>query len=49
LSAISQIAPSELSSIISEQGKVSMTCDYCLTTYDFFEQQLAVFMQDLKH
>ena len=49
LAAISQIAPSELSSIISEQGKVSMTCDYCLTTYDFFEQQLAVFMQDLQH
>jgi molecular chaperone Hsp33 len=49
LSAIAQIAPSELSSILDEQGKVSMTCDYCLKTYDFYQQQLNAFLQDLKH
>ena len=33
LSTISQIEPSEIESIIAEQGAVSMTCDYCMTTY----------------
>ncbi|MDO7083592.1 Hsp33 family molecular chaperone HslO [Pseudocolwellia sp. AS88] len=46
LNAISQIEPSELKGIIEEQGKVSMTCDYCRTTYDFDEKKLALFLAD---
>ena len=49
LNAISQIAPSELESIIVEQGSVSMTCDYCLTTYQFKRPQLEQFIHDSKH
>ena len=44
LTAIAQVAPSELKSIIEEQGCVSMTCDYCLTTYKFDEKSLETFM-----
>lgn len=39
--AISQFSAEELNSILEEQGKVSMTCDYCMTTYAFDEQQLS--------
>jgi len=46
INAIAQIDPSELKSIIEEQGKVSMTCDYCRTTYDFDEAKLALFLTD---
>ncbi|GAA5143374.1 Hsp33 family molecular chaperone HslO [Thalassotalea piscium] len=49
LSAISQIEPSELKSILAEQGNVSMTCDYCLTDYRFDENDLVVFLSDKKH
>ena len=49
LTAISQIEPSEIKSIIEEQGNVSMTCDYCLTTYAFDEQQLASYITETKH
>ena len=49
LSAISQIAPSELESILVEQGSVSMTCDYCITTYKFERPQLAHFIDDMSH
>jgi len=49
LTAISQIEPSEIKSIIAEQGNVSMTCDYCLTTYAFDEQQLASYISETKH
>ncbi|WP_093329267.1 Hsp33 family molecular chaperone HslO [Thalassotalea agarivorans] len=41
LNAIAQIEPAEIKSILEEQGNISMTCDYCLTTYTFDEQQLA--------
>jgi len=44
LNAIAQVEASELNSIIAEQGKVSMTCDYCRTTYDFDEKKLALFL-----
>ena len=44
LSAISQIEPSEIKSILAEQGKISMTCDYCVTTYDFDELSLKSFI-----
>ncbi|MBA6337957.1 Hsp33 family molecular chaperone HslO [Colwellia sp. BRX8-7] len=49
LTAISQVSPSELISIIEEQGCVSMTCEYCLTTYKFDEPKLAHFIHEPKH
>jgi len=49
LATISQLDPSELKAIIEEQGKVSMTCDYCATTYAFNEQQLGSFANQDKH
>jgi len=49
LSAIAQVEPSELKSIIAEQGKVSMTCDYCMTTYDFDELKLIEFINPTQH
>ena len=49
LSTISQIEPSELESIIAEQGSVSMTCDYCMTTYSFERPQLAQFIDGTTH
>lgn len=49
LSAISQIEPSELENIIAEQGNVSMTCDYCMTTYKFERPELAQFIDDAAH
>jgi molecular chaperone Hsp33 len=44
LTAISQVSPSELISIIEEQGCVSMTCEYCLTTYKFDEPKLKLYI-----
>ena len=49
LTAIAQVEPSELESIIAEQGNVSMTCDYCMTTYKFERPQLMEFIRDVKH
>lgn len=49
LSAISQIEPSEIKSILAEQGKISMTCDYCVTTYDFDELSLQSFITKTTH
>lgn len=49
LSAISQIEPSEIKSILAEQGKISMTCDYCITTYDFDELSLQSFISKVNH
>lgn len=49
LSAISQFSADELKKIIAEQGNVSMTCDYCLTTYGFDEQYLAPLLSEQKH
>jgi len=49
LTAIAQINPVELKSIIKEQGNVSMTCDYCMTTYVFDELKLQPFLNDVKH
>lgn len=49
LSAISQIEPSEIKSILAEQGSVSMTCDYCQTTYAFGEVELSQFTSDISH
>jgi molecular chaperone Hsp33 len=49
LSAIAQIEGSEIEKILAEQGKISMTCDYCLTTYDFFHEQLKSFISKDNH
>ncbi|SEL57564.1 molecular chaperone Hsp33 [Colwellia chukchiensis] len=49
LSAISQIAASELEAIIAEQGSVDMTCDYCLSTYQFKRPQLEAFINNKTH
>ena len=49
LAAIAQVEPSEIEAILAEQGKMSMTCDYCLTTYDFFEEQLKSFTSKDSH
>ncbi len=49
LAAIAQVEPSELETILAEQGKISMTCEYCLTTYDFFTEQLKSFISKDSH
>ena len=49
MNAISQIQATEIKSILSEQGSISMTCDYCLTTYAFYEKQLEHLINDVKH
>ena len=49
LAAIAQIEPSEIRAILAEQGKISMTCDYCLTTYDFDELSLQSFISKVNH
>ena len=49
LTAISQIEPSEIESILAEQDKISMTCDYCLTTYNFFYDDLKSFISKDRH
>lgn len=49
LSAISQVEASELESILAEQGNVSMTCDYCLTTYVFERPRLQSFIDGTTH
>lgn len=42
--AIAQIDSTEIEAILAEQRKISMTCEYCLTTYDFFNEQLKSFI-----
>jgi len=49
LSAIAQMQPNEIQAILAEQGKISMTCDYCLTSYDFFAEQLKSFTSKDTH
>lgn len=49
LTAISQMESSEIEAILAEQGKVSMTCDYCITTYNFDELDLASFISKTSH
>ena len=49
LAAIAQIEGDELEAILAEKGKISMTCDYCRTTYDFFEEQLKSFISKDSH
>ncbi len=49
LAAISQIEPSEIKAILAEQGKISMTCEYCLTNYDFYAADLKSFTSKQRH
>ena len=49
LTAIAQIPSSEIKVILVEQGNISMTCDYCLTTYDFNETDLQSFISKVNH
>jgi molecular chaperone Hsp33 len=49
LGAIAQMEPKELKNILAEQGAVSMTCDYCLTTYAFDELKLKSFIDEVNH
>jgi len=49
LVAISQVESTEIESILAEQSKISMTCDYCLTTYDFYYDDLKSFISKHKH
>ncbi len=49
LGAIEKIEPSEIKSILEEQGNISMTCDYCLTTYEFDQSRLEYLLIDKKH
>lgn len=49
LTAISQFSVDELKNILADEGCVSMTCDFCLTTYAFDEQQLAGVLNKTKH
>jgi molecular chaperone Hsp33 len=49
LAAIAQIEPDEIKAILAEQGKISMTCDYCITTYNFDELSLQSFISKVNH
>jgi len=49
INAIAQIEPNEIKEILAEQGKISMTCEYCKTEYNFDEQKLAPLIQRTKH
>ena len=45
LTAISQLGKNEVESILQEQGNVSITCDFCLTTYAFDKTSLSTLFQ----
>jgi len=49
LNAISHIQPDEIRNILAEEGNISMTCDYCLTTYEFNQTKLQHLLVDIKH
>ncbi len=49
LTAISQFSAEELADILAEQGSVSITCDYCVTTYSFNQEKLASLLNPTKH
>ncbi len=49
LDTISQFDPAELQAILDEQGSVSMTCEYCQTTYAFDETHLSNYLNEIKH
>ena len=47
--AIAQIESNEIDVILAEQGKISITCEYCLTSYDFYQEQLKSFISKDSH
>lgn len=49
LAAISHIEPTEISAILAEQGKISMTCEYCLTVHNFYADDLKSFTSKQTH
>lgn len=49
LSTISQFSAEELHDILDEQDSIKMTCDYCLTTYSFDEQQLSSLLSEKRN
>jgi len=49
MNAIAQIQPNEIKSILVEQGEITMTCDYCLTTYKFGQNDLDHLLTDVQH
>lgn len=49
LTALSQLGQQEIESILAEQGSVSMTCDYCLTTYAFDYSDFHDLFNQTKH
>lgn len=49
LNTIAQFNPKELKALLEEQGNVSMTCEYCQTTYRFNESQLSGHLNEIKH
>lgn len=49
LNAIAQLGAEEIKSILEEENSISMTCDYCLTTYAFDEQHLSPYLSETKH
>ena len=49
LTAISQFSVEELTDILAQEGSVSITCDYCITTYAFDQEKLAPLLDITKH
>ncbi|WP_286272999.1 Hsp33 family molecular chaperone HslO [Thalassotalea hakodatensis] len=49
LTALSQLGQQEIESILAEQGSVSMTCDYCLTTYTFDHSDFSELFNQTRH
>lgn len=48
-SAIIHLGESEIKEIIAQDGSLNMTCDYCLTNYQFDEQHLLQLINQNKH
>lgn len=47
---ISSLGKKEAEEIVKEQGKISVYCHYCNTTYDFTEEEVgAIFSEEGKH
>ncbi|OUR61868.1 Hsp33 family molecular chaperone [Colwellia sp. 39_35_sub15_T18] len=49
LAAIAQVEPDEIIDILAKHGKISMTCEYCLTIYDFYANDLKSFTSKQNH
>jgi len=49
LAAIAQVKPDEIIDILAKHGKISMTCEYCLSHYDFYADDLKSFTSKQSH